>query len=91
MICRVATLTTETMKVLQDMLSPVTRCLRVVIYGAENHILQSKKLVPHLGSRQKYVLHYWNLKQYLSLRMQLTHVHCVLTFHLPLIVAIHKT
>ena len=33
------------------------------------------KLIPNLGDKKKYILHYENLKQYLSLGLELTHIH----------------
>ena len=33
------------------------------------------KLIPNLGNKKKYVLHYKNLKQYLKLGLKLTHIH----------------
>ena len=33
------------------------------------------KLIPNLGDKKKYVLHYENLKQYLKLGLKLTHIH----------------
>ena len=39
-----------------------------------------EKLIPNLGSKTQYVLHYKNLKLYLSLGMKLTKIHRVLKF-----------
>ena len=38
------------------------------------------KLVPNLGNKSKYVLHYKNLQLYFSLRIKLTKVHRILKF-----------
>ena len=38
------------------------------------------KLIPNLGNKKKYVLHYENLKQYLKLGLKLTHIHSGIKF-----------
>ncbi|OWF56496.1 hypothetical protein KP79_PYT25540 [Mizuhopecten yessoensis] len=45
-----------------------------------DHYNSAQKLVPNLRNKDKYVLHYRNLKQYLSFGMKLTKVHRVFTF-----------
>ena len=39
-----------------------------------------KKLIPNLGEKTKYVIHYENLKHYLSLGMKLIKIHTILIF-----------
>ena len=39
-----------------------------------------KKLIPNLGNKTKYVLHYRDLQLYLSLGMKLTEIHRSLQF-----------
>ena len=39
-----------------------------------------KKLIPNLGDKIKYVVHYKNLQYYLSLAMKLVKIHRVLSF-----------
>ena len=39
-----------------------------------------KKLIPNLGNKVKYPVHYKNLLYYLSLRVKLTKIHRILSF-----------
>ena len=43
-------------------------------------VVDVNKLVPNLGSKSKYVVHYRNIQLYLSLEMKLTKIHNVLKF-----------
>ncbi|CAG2215764.1 unnamed protein product [Mytilus edulis] len=67
----------EKLKVTNDMLSPYAKKLLddLSLKGTS-----TEKLIPNLHPKQKYVVHYRNLKLYLSLGMKLTKIHRVMTF-----------
>ncbi|XP_065196465.1 uncharacterized protein LOC135827957 [Sycon ciliatum] len=67
----------EKMKVTRDMLSPYQTHMaeKLMVTG-----LEAKKLVPNLLPKEHYVLHYRNLQQYVSLGVEITDVHRVLSF-----------
>ena len=67
----------EKIEISQNMLSKY--CLSIANkYGIK--IGRVDKLVPNLGNKSKYVVHYRNLQLYLSLGMKLTKVHRILAF-----------
>ena len=53
--------------------SDIAKKYRIKVVGVN-------KLVPNLGNKSKYVVHYRNIQLYLSLGMKLSKIHSVLKF-----------
>jgi hypothetical protein len=70
-------LSSEKVKVTEYMMSPYAKKL---LEDLDLKGTSTEKLIPILNSKKKYVVHYRNLKLYLSLGMKLTKIHKVATF-----------
>lgn len=67
----------EHMTVTEDMISPYTK---TQLKKLGKRMSTTKKLIPHLGSRTNYVIHYRNLKQCIDLGIVVKKIHRILTF-----------
>ena len=54
--------------------------VKIIVKKYEIKVGDVKKLIPNLGNKTNYVVHYRNLQLYLSLKMKLTKTHRVLKF-----------
>ena len=67
----------EKLEISDDMLS---KYCSDIAWEYEVKVSGVKKLVPNLGNKSKYVVHYRNLPLYLSVGMKLTKIHWILKF-----------
>ena len=67
----------ENVAVEKDWLSPYTKDLVKQLDGG--HFAKTEKLVPHLGSRKDYVIHYQELQYYVELGMVVDEVSEILS------------
>ena len=67
----------EKLAVSSDMLS---KYCKKIADKYEIKVGDAKKLIPNLGNKSNYVVHYRNLQLFLSLEMKLTEIHGVLEF-----------
>ena len=58
-------------------------CCQIIVKNCQQYGIKVgdvMKLIPNLGNKPNYVLHYKNLQLYLSLGMKLSKIHKVLKF-----------
>ena len=67
----------ENITVTEDMISPHSKKILGII-GSKH--MKGNKLIPNLNNKKNYVVHYRNLKLYLSLGLKLTKVNKVISF-----------
>lgn len=67
----------EKMQITDELLSPYAKALKTKL---KLKGFSTEKLIPNLRSKEKYVVHYRNLKLYLSLGLTLTKIHRIMAF-----------
>lgn len=64
-----------------DELSPYSKGLYNDLYDGQRKRPKTKKLIPTLGNKINYIVHYRNLQLYTELGMKITKVHRIMEFH----------
>ena len=63
---------------LSDYCKKIADCCKIAVKKYEIKVDDVKELIPNLGNKTNYAVHYKNLQLYLSLGMKLTEIHRVL-------------